>query len=531
MKKGRTILGGVVVLTLAGVLVKITGVVYKIPLTYLLGDEGMGYFNAAYTVYSWLYMLSTAGFPVALSILVSDSVAKGAFDVVRSTIRKAGMLLVSIGILGSVGMLVFAPQLAALVGAQRAAPAIRAIAPALIFICITSLFRGVFQGYQCMGPTAISQIVEACGKVALGLGFAYVAASRGYALDTIAAYAIFGVTVGTVLGTIYLVVRYLVAVKRDELSLRHQTKTVEAKKGILRRIVGISIPVTIGASVMALTTLIDLVMMIRRLQNIGYSAAEATAIYGNYTALVVPMFNLPSILITPIASGIIPAISAMRASNNILQRNMLLGNTYRVVSAISIPCAFGLCFLSRPILGLLYPASSAENAYRLLSAVSPAVTLLALLTVSNAVLQAMGRQRLSMWGMAIGSATKIGIGYLLLGIPGVAALGAPIGTVACYLFALAFSLASLSKTIGYTFSFWDLIGKPSLASLAGIGTATFVYQELFFAWGRFLGIFAAILLSVLLYGLCAAALGVFSFADFQPILSAIKRKRSTVREV
>ena len=133
--------------------------------------------------------------------------------------------------------------------------------------------------------------------------------------------------------------------------------------------------------------------------------------------------------------------------------------------------------------------------------------------------------------MAIGSATKIGIGYLLLGIPGVAALGAPIGTVACYLFALAFSLASLSKTIGYTFSFWDLIGKPSLASLAGIGTATFVYQELFFGWGRFLGIFAAILLSVLLYGLCAAALGVFSFADFQPILSAIKRKRSTVREV
>ncbi len=532
-KKGG-ILGGVAMLATAGLLVKVTGVLYKIPLTYLLGDEGMGYFNAAYTIYSWLYMLSTAGFPIALSILISEAESKGAYEKVRSLQSLAFFLLSAIGILGSLAMAIFAPQLASIVGTRDAVESIRAIAPALFFICITSLFRGIFQGYRNMAPSALSQLIESLGKVGFGLAFAYYGASRGAPLYSISALAILGVSVGTAAGTLYLLIRYLVARHRDELSIRQAKPEAFFSKNnrdLFGRMIGISIPVTIGASVMALTTLVDLAMMIRRLQTIGYSTAEATALYGNYTALVVPMFNLPTILITPIASGIIPALSSAQARGDAEKKADILKNTFRIVAAISIPCALGMCFLSRPILGLLYPPSSVESAYTLLSTVSPAVYFLAILTVTNAVLQATGHQRLSMWGMFLGAISKVAIGYILLGLPNVGILGAPLGTVTCYLVALVFSLVSLAKTSRYVIPFGDLVARPLLAALGGVGAAALVYRELFYMWGRVYGILSTIVLAILLYGVCSLSLGVFSPSDLKPMLCALRKKDKAKQKI
>ena len=155
-KKRNSVFFGVAVLTVASLLVKVVGVFYKIPLTYLLGDEGMGYFNSAYTIYAWLYMISTAGLPIGVSILISEADAAGDVRRVSKVTRIAGILLLTLGTLTTAFMLLFARFIAGLLGSPDAVFCMIAIAPTLFFICVSSLFRGFFQGLQCMMPTAAS---------------------------------------------------------------------------------------------------------------------------------------------------------------------------------------------------------------------------------------------------------------------------------------------------------------------------------------------------------------------------------------
>ena len=129
MGKKSSIVGGVAILTIASILVKVIGMFYKVPLTYVLGDEGMGYFNAAYTIYAWLYMLSTAGFPVAVSIVVSEARGRGEGRLVETTLRVAFIALFMIGVVTATVMAAFARPIASLLGAEGAYLTILAIAP------------------------------------------------------------------------------------------------------------------------------------------------------------------------------------------------------------------------------------------------------------------------------------------------------------------------------------------------------------------------------------------------------------------
>lgn len=479
-KRKHSVLGGVAVLTAASLLVKVIGVFYKIPLTYLLGDEGMGYFNSAYTIYAWLYMISTAGLPIGVSILISEADAAGDASRVKKVTRIAAVLLLSIGTITTAFMLVFSRTIATLLGSPDAVYCMIAIAPTLFFICVSSLYRGYFQGFQCMMPTAVSQLLEAMGKLALGLLFARLAQQGGKPLPVVCAFAILGVTVGTALSTVYLILRFLFTKKKK----RYGEDTVippvrKDRRRILLRLIKIALPITVSASVMSLTGLIDLGMMIRRLVSIGYTRAEATAVFGNYTTLVVPMFNLPSVLVTPIATGVIPAISRAVACGKEDEVNALAAWAFRYTAWIAVPAALGLCAFSRPILALLYPMESVETAYRLLSYVSPAVYFLCLLTVSNAVLQAKGYPSVPMIGMVCGGIVKTLLGYFLMGSPRIGIIGAPVGTVVCYIVAFTINTVMMGKKANFLPSTKETMFLPLLSAVPAIGISFLVYHRLF----------------------------------------------------
>ena len=522
-KRRHTVVGGVVILTFASLLVKVIGVLYKIPLTYLLGDEGMGYFNAAYTIYAWLYMISTAGLPIAVSILISEADAQGDLLRVKKIVRIAGGILFALGITTSLAMLFFSRVIATLLGSPDARYCMVAIAPTLFFICVTSLFRGYFQGYQSMAPTAVSQVMEAMGKLLLGMAFAKWASAVGKPLPIVCAYAISGVTAGTAVGTLYLLVRYIFR-RREEKTAQTNPGSKEKGKSLARRLFRIALPVTVSASVLSLTGLIDLGMMIRRLVHIGYTQVEATALFGNYTTLVVPVFNLPSILVTPIATGVIPALSRARTAGDLAGAAKLSDWAFRIATLFAIPASIGLCVFARPILALLYPAASVETAYQLLAYISPGVYFLCVLTVSNAVLQASGASHIPMISMIAGGAVKTVAGFILMGIPSVGIAGAPLGTVACYFVGLMINVGVMGKKAGYLPKVKEILLMPLTAGLPGIGLAGILYDRFFQTKGA-LGTVFCIAGAVVFYLVFSLLFGVVKKEDIAVLLGKHRRAR------
>ena len=158
-EKTNSFLSGVFILTISNVLVKIIGLFFKIPISHILGDEGMGYFNAAYTIYTWLYLLSTAGFPVAISILVSKSIAQKNFHVAKKIGKISLYVLLLSGLALSAITIFCSNAIARLIGSADASFAIMLITPTLFFVCVSSALRGYYQGYGFMQQTAYSHIL------------------------------------------------------------------------------------------------------------------------------------------------------------------------------------------------------------------------------------------------------------------------------------------------------------------------------------------------------------------------------------
>ena len=202
-QKGR-FFSGVAVLTLSTLVVKLIGLFYKIPMMKYLGEEGMGYFNSAYEIYTLFYILATAGLPVAVSILVAENAEKGHAEGIKRIFRVALGLFLVLGLAGTAVLYFGAGSFSGLIESTGALPSIVAISPMVLFICIASAVRGYFQGFQNMMPTALSQMIEAGGKLALGLSLAVWAVKKGYGIPEAAAFATFGITVGSGLSMLYL---------------------------------------------------------------------------------------------------------------------------------------------------------------------------------------------------------------------------------------------------------------------------------------------------------------------------------------
>ena len=457
----RSLLGGVVVLGIGNLLVKVIGLFFKIPLSRLLGDEGMGYFNTGYTVYSWLFIVGCTGFPVAVSMLVSEATEQGDDEpgAARRILLSALTVLLVIGSVGFTFLSVFAGQVSKWIGNPGSAASIRSIAPAVLFCSLSGGIRGYFQGKKRMAPTAFSQFVEAALKLILGILFARRAIISGAAADVAAAAGIRGVTAGTVASTFLLLLELVYDFENDP--IKYKGRKREKKKREQGRLLRIAAPVTLSATVASLAGMIDLAFMMRRLVASGLTLPEATAVFGNYTTLAVPFFNLPAILITPIATGIVPFVSGDLARGDKIAANERCRTAIRFAVFLSIPAALGLGLFGGRILSLFFVRSSSALAAPALAVLSPGIVFLSLVTVSSAILQARGRAGITVFSMLLGAVVKMIAGYYLIGLPSVGVKGAAIGTVLCYGVAAAVNMIVLLKEFGLQNSLVDLV-RPVL---------------------------------------------------------------------
>ena len=471
----RSLLCGVFVLGIGNLLVKLIGLVFKIPLSRVLGDEGMGYFNTGYTVYAWLFIVGCTGFPVAVSMLVSEAAETEGEDprAGRRILRSALTVLFFIGMLGFVFLSAFSRRVASWIGNPGSAATIRAIAPAVLFCSLSGGIRGYFQGKKRMAPTAFSQLTEAVLKLVLGILFARHALSAGYELPSVAAAAIRGVTVGTVASTFFLLCELLFERKRDP--NKNKGRKRDQNRSDYGRLLLIAAPITLSATVTSITGMIDLAFVMRRLLASGKTLSEATAVFGNYTTLAVPFFNLPGILISPIATGIVPYVSADLARGDQVTANERCKTAIRSAALLSVPAAMGLGLFGERILSLFFVRASAVAASPTLAVLSPGIVFLALVTVTASILQARGRAGTTVLSMLFGAIVKTVVGYYLIGLPSVGVYGAAIGTVLCYGVAAFINLAVLAKEFSKPVAIGDLV-RPVFPAALSFGMGFFLLR-------------------------------------------------------
>lgn len=502
------ILKGTAILGIAGIFVKILGAVFRIPLTALIGTEGMAYYGYAYPLYSLFLVIATAGIPVAISRMVSERIASGDFSGAQRVFGVSRWLLLGIGIFAFAVCFFGAELIAEHVSKDMGAVLpIKAIAPALIFVPVMSAYRGYFQGRQNMNPTAISQFIEQIFRVAVGLILASLFVGKG--LELAAAGATFGATVGSVAGLVVIMMIYALNKKAINHHLRqsrsNQTHRRKKEKtvAIVKQILIIAIPITIGASILPLVNFADSAIVTRRLLDGGFSEIEARELWGQLSGYCNTMVGLPQVLTQAVAVAMVPAIAAAYKLKNKAEISENINLGMRISMIIGMPCAAGMIALAEPILLLLFSseAASASSAAPTLMIMCIGVPLMALLQTTNGILQGVNRQVLPMKNLAIGALAKIILTYILVAVPSLNIKGAAIGSVFVYGIALVLNLRDVKRYTKVKIDFMLTYAKPIIASVI-MGICAFASYKLIFGIvsSNTLATLGAVMVGVVVYG-------------------------------
>lgn len=491
----KSFIQGAAVLAVAGLMVKVLGAIFKIPLGNMIGADGMAYYNPAYYVYNFFLTLATAGIPVAISRMVSERVSFGQFREAHRVFKLSRALMMGIGIFSFIVVFFGAEILAEASNMPGAAMAMRAISPALIFVPFMASYRGYFQGMQEMTPTAVSQVVEQVFRVIVGLSLAYFffhstlklgAASRFDPKELGAAGATLGAAAGAVGGLLVMLIVYFrnkgKIKNRMAMERRSGPRSAgESNQAILKRIIVIALPITIGACIMPIVNLIDVAVVVRRLTETGWDSGTAEEMYGQLSSFAGSLINFPQVLTQAVAMSLVPLVAAAYKQRNMnyLRENVQYG--LRMAVILGLPCAFGLFALAEPILVLLYPSqqSSAIAAAPALMVMSIGVVFLSTVQTLTGVLQGVGKQMIPVRNLAIGVVVKIVITWILTGIPAINVLGAAAGTVTAYLIASILNILAVRKYTGTHFGFTETVIKPLISSAVMAICAWGSYQLLF----------------------------------------------------
>lgn len=512
----KRFVSGVSALTLSALLVKVIGLLYKIPLLHVLGAQGMGYFNAAYEIYTLFFVISTAGLPVAVSVLIAESAADGRMRNVARIHKISFGIFATVGALGTLLMGLGALAFSRWLESEGAYLSILAISPTILFVCVSGAVRGFFQGCQNMMPTAISQVIEAMGKLLLGLCFALVGVGRGCSVEACAALAVLGVTVGALISALYLLVekhafRFACPCERVDLSL-------EPSQNIVKQLALLAVPVTLSSSLAGVSRIVDMTVLLRRLQTVGFPSDVATAMYGSYSTLAVPVYHLPASLVAGISVALVPALTAAIEEKNRLKASDLISSSLRLCALVALPCSAGIAIFSKPILSLLFAGEgdAIEIASPLLAVLGLSVFSSCLAAVTNAVLHAYKKVTLPIFSMLVGTAVKIFLAYLLVGIPKVGIMGAPISTLFCNLVSVGMNFYYIDRETHFSSSLLALFGRPLAATLLSAGGSLVLYGLLFSVLASGITAFlSAFAFCIFLYLLFSAFLGAFFKEDLE----------------
>jgi len=522
---------GAAILGIAGLLVKIIGAVYRIPLANIVGESGMAYYEVAYPYYSWLLVISSAGLPTAISKLVSERIALGDIVGAKRVFRAALRLLFVIGIVTAVLLFVLSSPIANLSGAAPARYSLMALSPALLFVSVMCAYRGYLQGMQCMTGTAISQIVEQLIKLIFGFGLAFLFVKmRPDAPELAAMGALIGVSVSELVALAVIKFYYDARIRNRSLPVCVSTKGAKSglRGSIIKRLLAIAIPITIGASIMPVTGIADSVFIINFLEkhDIAMGIAEeianenARVAYTVLRSYVTPLINMPAVLTLSLSMSLVPAISqaVTRKEKRIVNAASRTG--IKLAMFIGAPCAAGLFILGGPIMSLLYSAVRNNQdrfiqAQQVMYIAAVGVLFLSLVQTLTGIIQGLGKPRVPVYFLALGGIVKVVSMVILMQFTSMGILGAALSTVLCYAVAGIADTVYVIRKTRMNISYTDTFAKPLFSSIV-MGFAVFAVYTLGSKLGHpTLATLASLCVGVAVYGGLMILLRPFSNSDLE----------------
>lgn len=472
----QSFLRGAFVLAAAGLVVKLLGAFYRIPFTRLVGSEGVGLYQMAYPIYITLIALSTSGIPIAVSMLVAEKGARGDRFGARQVFLLALAFLSLSGLLLSLGLYHSARYLAETVlGDARAYYSLVSVAPAILVISVTSAFRGYFQGWRLMWPTALSEVVEQCVRVGTVLWAACMLLDRG--IEFAAAGAAFGAFTGGC-GSLLVLCCLLCWFERDrgrQLRPRGWSRAPSLLDGagqIMKRLLAYALPVSAGSLVLPLVQTIDAVIIPNRLQAAGFSIHQATAMFGELSGMAGTLVYLPAIFTVSLASSLVPNIADALARGRAREINDRVATAMRITILFCLPAAVGLAVLATPLTVLLF---NARQAGAVTAWLAPAAFFSGLQQTTSGVLQGLGHTWRPVLNLLAGCLVKIFCNYYLTVAPGIGVKGAALGSVAGLLTAGLLNFWSLRAITGYRGPSFCL-PRPLLAATIMGGAVSGLYR-------------------------------------------------------
>lgn len=518
---------GAAILGIAGLLVKILGAIYRIPLTNLIGTEGIGYYQPAYNIYNLLLVVSLSGFPTAIAKIVSEKRAlqnyEGAYQVYKISLW--GLFL--IGLVSSLLILIFARSIVSFIGYPGSYYSMLALVPALFAVPLLSAYRGFFQGMQNMTPIAVSQIIEQLFRVAVGLYLAYALVGRG--LEEAAAGATFGASAGGVAALILIYLMFFFSRKsiKEEIKLSKNNRA-EPVWDIIKKLLYIAVPITIGASIAPLMGNMDSFIVSNRLAALGYTVKQYTDMFGELSGTAQTLINFPQVFSTAVAMSMVPAITEAFTKKQITKLNITANAGVKMSLIIGLPCGMGLLLLAEPIIALLYPSLGPEthaSSGALLEILSISVIFLTVVQAFTAILQSINKQFHPVKNLAIGLIVKVILSYILIGIPSINIRGAAISTMIAYLAVAILNWFDINNT-KVRINFVQITARP-LLSTAVMSVATAVSFRVFegLLSSRNLATLGAIAVAGVVYVVCLFLTGAITKEDLELIPKGEKLQR------
>ena len=509
------------ILVIASFVAKAIGMIYRIPLTHILGDDGNGYYSTANEIYTIILMISSFSLPLAVSRLVAEreyaGEVKNSYKVLICSLRFAA---VTGGILSILTFLLGAVITKYVMGVELASYALRVLAPAIFLFALTGVLRGFFQGHGTMVPTAVSQIIEQIINAIVSVAGAYVMLQYGLKLgekkgdaELGTALAAAGGTFGTVasvgVALLFMIVIYLGyrngfkrRMKKDK------TRRRESDRAIYRAITYTILPIVLSTLVYNISTIIDQGVFNHILAGMGFTQKQYATVWGIYSGKFRVLMNVPLSIASCLAPSVVPALTEAMANNDLREAGLRTRDTIRYTMVFTIPCAVGMAALARPIMMMLYGNNdSLALAAGIMQSGALLTVLLALSTLTTGILQGLGEMQAPLVHAA--TAVAIHLGFLVLfvvkfkwNIYGVVYANIIFGLIICLL-----NARSIRKKLHYRQEIKKTFLVPVIA--AGVmGIAAYLVHRVFnlFA-GNTISTILAVCVGAVVYGICLVKLG------------------------